>query len=222
MDILELRYSKYLKDNCIRFRCSITIFPPATVEESHATPTIFDDLKRLLESGNGCDVTFEVDGKKFGAHKSIMAARSPVFNALFFGSLSDPNLKCVTLPEMDPDVFKGFLDFVYCDELSGETSVSMYESLFVAADKYDFSRLKAHCEDELHENIGVETVASILLRAEMTNSSVLKSACLEYITCSENIEEVMETDSFRGIVENHSQILAELMKEIVVRNKNVS
>ncbi|EPS63639.1 hypothetical protein M569_11144, partial [Genlisea aurea] len=215
LEISELESSKYLKDDSIRIRCSISILLPATVKEFRLRenpiiafpPTnINNDLKRLLESGNGCDVVFEVDDQKFNAHKSILAARSPVFNALFFGSLSDPNVKCVPIQDMDPHVFKGLLEFVYCDELSGEVYGSMHQSLFVAADRYDFNQLKIHCQNKLYQGICVETVASILLMAEMTNSSVLKSACLEYITCSENIEEVMETEGFRYIAENHPQL----------------
>ena len=44
-------------------------------------------LGQLLESHAGADVTFAVSGESFAAHKSILAARSPVFRAEFFGEI---------------------------------------------------------------------------------------------------------------------------------------
>ena len=43
------------------------------------------DLGRLLETKQGADVDFEVCGKVFAAHKLVLAARSSVFMADFFG-----------------------------------------------------------------------------------------------------------------------------------------
>ena len=43
------------------------------------------DLGRLLETKQGADVDFEVCGKVFAAHKIVLAARSSVFMADFFG-----------------------------------------------------------------------------------------------------------------------------------------
>ena len=65
------------------------------------TVTVFRDVKaipvpssnlpqhlgQLLESHSGADVTFAVSGESFAAHKSILAARSPVFRAEFFGEI---------------------------------------------------------------------------------------------------------------------------------------
>jgi len=45
------------------------------------------DLCKLLRSRAGADVTFTVSGESFAAHKSILAARSPVFRAEFFGEI---------------------------------------------------------------------------------------------------------------------------------------
>ncbi|EPS57532.1 hypothetical protein M569_17285, partial [Genlisea aurea] len=92
----------------------------------------------------------------------IMAARSPVFSALFFGSMSNPNVMFIPVEDMDAHVFKALLDFIYCDEVFGEISSSMYESLCAAADRYEFSQLKEYCVNKLYEGICVKTAATVL------------------------------------------------------------
>ncbi|EPS63382.1 hypothetical protein M569_11403 [Genlisea aurea] len=227
--VSELESSNYLKDDCIRIRCTITILFATMVRESHSqgepidhvpsSSSISKDLERLLEFGSGCDVTLVVDVHKFNAHKFILAARSTVFDAMFFGPSSDPNLKCATIPDMDPNILKAMLDFVYCDELYGEISNSVYRSLFDAADRYGFSRLKAYCQAKLCEDIRAQTVASVMVIAKLTNNSKLKSTCLDYVVSLENVEEVMKTDGFRDIVDNHSELLSELTEAIVLSKR---
>lgn len=63
-------------------------------------------LGKLLESGRFTDVTFEVDGEKFAAHKLVLAARSPVFRAQLFGPLKDQNTQCIKVEDMEAPVFK--------------------------------------------------------------------------------------------------------------------
>ncbi|EPS68935.1 hypothetical protein M569_05833, partial [Genlisea aurea] len=89
----------------------------------------------------------------------IMAARSPVFSSLFFGSMSNPNVKFIPVEDMDAHVFKALLDFIYCDEVFGEISSSMYWPLCAAADRYKFRHLKAYCLNKLDEGIRAKTAA---------------------------------------------------------------
>lgn len=63
-------------------------------------------LKGLLESGVGSDINFEVGDETFKAHKLILAARSPVFRAQFFGLIGNPNMDKVVVEDVEPLVFK--------------------------------------------------------------------------------------------------------------------
>ncbi|CAL1374580.1 unnamed protein product [Linum trigynum] len=63
-------------------------------------------FKELLESEVGWDIVFHVGDEAFRAHKSILAARSPVSRAQFFGPAGDPNLNEVTVDDILPSVFK--------------------------------------------------------------------------------------------------------------------
>ena len=61
---------------------------------------------KLLESGKGSDVSFEVDGEVFAAHKLVLAARSAVFKAQLFGPLKDKNTEHIKVEDMEAPVFK--------------------------------------------------------------------------------------------------------------------
>lgn len=63
-------------------------------------------FKELFELHIGCDITFEVGDEKVQAHKWILAARSPVFKAQFFGPIGKPDMDRVVVEDVEPIVFK--------------------------------------------------------------------------------------------------------------------
>uniref|UniRef100_A0A453RLV7 BTB domain-containing protein n=1 Tax=Aegilops tauschii subsp. strangulata TaxID=200361 RepID=A0A453RLV7_AEGTS len=91
-------------------------------DDSIAVPSsdIENHLGRLLDCGDGSDVSFVVDGETFPAHRAVLAARSPVFKAELFGSMAESTMSRVTLEDIDLATFKVFLRFIYTDALPGD------------------------------------------------------------------------------------------------------
>ena len=99
-------------------------------------------LGQLLESHAGADVTFAVSGESFTAHKNILAARSPVFKAKFFGGMEETSSESVVIEDMEAAVFKSMLHFIYTDmapELDGDlepqAAATKAQHLLAAADR---------------------------------------------------------------------------------------
>lgn len=63
-------------------------------------------LKGLLESEIGCDIAFKVGDETFKAHKLVLAARSPVFRAQFFGLVGDRAINEIVVEDIEPSIFK--------------------------------------------------------------------------------------------------------------------
>lgn len=63
-------------------------------------------LKYLLDAELGCDIVFQVGDETFKGHKLILAARSPVFRAQFFGLIGNPKMDEVELEDIEPSIFK--------------------------------------------------------------------------------------------------------------------
>lgn len=106
-----LEASDYLKDDCLQVNCIVGVVKSQTEGPkiySIAVPpsNIGQHFGQLLESGKGTDVTFEVDGENFSAHKLVLAARSPVFRAQLFGPMKDQNTQCIKIEDMEAPVFK--------------------------------------------------------------------------------------------------------------------
>jgi speckle-type POZ protein len=143
-------------------------------------------LGRLLESGELADVTFDVRGERFAAHRMVLAMRSPVFKAELFGPMSESG--CITIQDVDPTVFKVLLDVIYTDafptamhDLDEDSSRELARHLLATADRYGMDRLKAQCANILSTSLNAHTVASTLALAHLHGCHQLKDACVEFI-----------------------------------------
>lgn len=66
-------------------------------------------LKGLFEYEIGCDIVFKVGNETFKAHKLVLAARSPVFRAQFFGLIGDRTINEIVVEDIEPSIFKVIL-----------------------------------------------------------------------------------------------------------------
>ncbi|KAE7996725.1 hypothetical protein FH972_001423 [Carpinus fangiana] len=106
-----LEASDYLKDDCLVMYCKVGVVRnhlecPKLRSISVPPSDMGQGFKDLLESEVGCDVVFQVGNEMFKAHKLILAARSPVFRAQFFGLIGNPNVDKVVVKDIDPFIFK--------------------------------------------------------------------------------------------------------------------
>lgn len=69
--------------------------------------SLVDDMEALLTSGGMSDVVLvaEDEGREWRAHKAILAARSPVFAAMFKHDMAEKKNNRVTVGGVDGDVF---------------------------------------------------------------------------------------------------------------------
>lgn len=108
--------SNYLKDDCLKVQCCVGVVRSHTEgPKIYSIPVPPSDIGqqfgRLLESGEGTDVNFEVNGETYSAHKLVLAARSPVFRAQLYGPMKDQNTQCVKIEDIEAPVFKVLGDF---------------------------------------------------------------------------------------------------------------
>ncbi|KAL3812708.1 hypothetical protein ACJIZ3_013976 [Penstemon smallii] len=193
----ELEASQLIKDDCLTILCSVGVVKtsmdsPKTFTQQLQLSDLGQSYVHLLESKEGSDVSFKVEGETFYAHKLILSTRSPVFKAQFFGLLKEENSRFIRIEEMHAPVFQALLHFIYCDVIPGLDSkclnTVMTQHLLAAADRYGIGKLISLCEARLCENIAIDTVASSLALAEQHGCTQLKSMCLEFIRLPKNLE----------------------------------
>lgn len=106
-----LEKSSYLKDDCLKIKCTIGVVmscEPEIMSPSIAVPECDDirfDFLEMLMSDEGSDVVLNVAGEKFRAHKVILAARSSVFESMFASHLVYDQHEMV-ITNVEPKVFK--------------------------------------------------------------------------------------------------------------------
>lgn len=66
----------------------------------------------LLDNAESSDITFDVAGEKFPAHKLVLAARSPIFRSKFFDELEEDKQEII-ISDLEPKVFKVSIFLIY-------------------------------------------------------------------------------------------------------------
>ncbi|CAN6561343.1 unnamed protein product [Malus baccata var. baccata] len=198
----SLETSDYLKDDCLSVNCMVGVVKSHTQgPKIYSIPippsSMAHQFGKLLETGKGTDVSFEVDEEIFCAHKLVLAARSPVFRAQLFGPMKDQNTRCIKVEDIEAPVFKALLHFIYWDSLpdmeeltginSNGASTLMAQHLLAAADRYGLDRLRLMCEANLCQDVAINNVATTLALAEQHHCSQLKPVCLRFIATPGNL-----------------------------------
>nr|CAB3488333.1 unnamed protein product [Digitaria exilis] len=167
---------------------------------------------------NGTDVAFHVDGRLFHAHKCVLAARSPVFDAELFGLMKEKDTEPIKVDGMEACIFEELLHFIYTDRMSDKFDGSdrdlATQHLLVAADRYGLDRLMLMCEAKLCHGIDAQTVATTLALADQHSCVHLKDACLTFVASGDALGDVMKTDGFKHLVESCPFVMVEILDKI--------
>nr|TKW01842.1 hypothetical protein SEVIR_8G205800v2 [Setaria viridis] len=209
--------STYLRstNDSICMRCDVTVVEDICEESVVPQSDLHQHLGDLLGSEVGGDVTFQVSGEELVAHKYLLAARSSVFKAQFFGGqMKDRAATRVRIADIEARVFKAMLHFIYTDSLpdDGEDKIVMAQHLLVAADRYNIGRLKLICENTLLTFINTSVVATTLVLAEQHGCHRLKEACLKFLKSNDNFKEV-GGDDYKHLMRSCPSLFDELLAE---------
>lgn len=150
----------------------------ATQKESNAAA--LTALGRMLSESIHTDIVINASDGSIGAHRAILAARSPVFRSMFSHDLKEKELSIVNITDMSSEVCYVFLSYMY-GNIQNEVFLSHRLALLQAADKYDVSDLKEACHDSLLEDIDAKNVLDRLQNAFLYQLPKLKSSCMQYL-----------------------------------------
>ncbi|KAJ3696616.1 hypothetical protein LUZ61_000321 [Rhynchospora tenuis] len=220
METSKLVASDYLKNDALLVRCSLQVKKPSCIEKTKKIvvppPDLNQHLGCLLESKEGADITFCLNEETFVAHKAVLAARSPVFRAQFFGSMMECKTDFIKIEEMKPEVFKAMLHFIYTEKLppGEDVSFEMAQHLLVAADRYGLERLKVICAEMMCAGIDAKTAATILAFAVQHSCHPLKDFCVDFVASREMLDAVMASDGFEHLMSSCPSVLKEILEKV--------
>ncbi|KAJ3686365.1 hypothetical protein LUZ61_015529 [Rhynchospora tenuis] len=164
----------------------------------------------LLKSGKMADVTIEVNGELFQAHRAMLAARSPAFRAELFGLIVESKPRHIKIEDIETAVFKYLLEYIYTDTFDGKLeipSTNLALQLLVVGDRYRMEGLKLKCEEKLSKSVSLDSVLSYFALAEQHNCSKLRESCFKFVN--------IFTKEYLQFMQNHPNLVAELHKRII-------
>ncbi|KAJ6644143.1 Speckle-type POZ protein [Pseudolycoriella hygida] len=203
-------------NNRLNLQCDIQLFdllnPNDEFEAKLKVPksTFLDDFNNILNTGDFTDVTVTCKGQRFNAHKAILAARSPVFAAMFRSEMKEVESGLIDITDMEADILMEMLQYIYTDEMNALDEIAI--DLLVAADKYGIERLRIMCEQSLASNISVENAADTLIIADTHSAVQLKKQAVQFIKTYKS--KVIKTTGWKQLTVNHVNLIVEMFEEM--------
>ncbi|KAF2883944.1 hypothetical protein ILUMI_22236 [Ignelater luminosus] len=159
-----------------------------------------DCTRHILQNRMFTDCQFKVQAKSspmqfFEAHRLILTIASPVFEKMFYGIMAEKN-QPIVVEDIEPEVFKALLEYIYTGDINLESSDYYYE-LYYAAKKYMLPFLQKKCIIVIQENINTTNACKGYEFAELFEESSLMEYCLEVI--SRRTENVLSEANLKDI-----------------------
>ena len=167
-------------------------------------------LEGLFDSMQFSDVNFNIGGRDFPAHKNILSARSDVFAAMFHHPTKENLTNQIKIEDIEPDVFRELLRFIYTGRVQVDKLEVIAASLFIAADKYLLDQLKMTCQSHLLHHMSPENCVVLLSTGDLQNpTKPLKEAAKFFRRLP---SQVMATESWAKMEEENTRLLCQIHK----------
>ena len=145
----------------------------------------------LFNSNDMSDITFIVKGRRFPAHKFILAPASPVFYAMFYGP-SSTNKKTIEIPDCEnPKHFFQFLSLIY--KKPTKVTWENVEELSYLRKKYEVS-IDPGLLCGLLKSVKDSELCQVLQKCVNMKEDELVRECVKKI--SRPIAELVDTEEF--------------------------
>ncbi|CAF0944180.1 unnamed protein product [Adineta steineri] len=145
----------------------------------------------------------------FSAHKLILAARSPVFAAMFSNCTLENTTNTIEINDLRPETIQSMLEYIYTGKVNDikKSTVELYR----CADKYQLEDLRLQAEMALMSSISIDTSAEILLLADQHHSKDLKSRVIQFIVGG-NLKAITQTEGWHKYVACIPDLVTEVIQ----------
>lgn len=219
--VLDLRVIAWIPELVTRHDAR----PSPTCPES--IPALVADLESLLAGGLGSDVSLRPglpssdggEAEPLRAHRLVLAARSPVFQSMFFSAAmaeAAPGAE-VCLSDAEPLIVESFLHFLY----TGRIKAEVWEDdegvchLLSLGHKYEVASLVESCVDRLAAQLSESNAAERLMTADLMGIQKLQEAALDFICVSPaRLARIQGTEGFERLGVQRPRLALEIMSKV--------
>ncbi|XP_077869377.1 kelch-like protein 20 [Saccoglossus kowalevskii] len=149
------------------------------------------NLQRL--HGGLCDVALVVGGRKFDAHRNVLAACSQYFKSMFEnGRFRESKQKEVKIQSLDAEAIEILLEYMYTDSIT--ITFSNVEGIIAASDLFLIQAVRDYCANYWTQTLCVDNVLSAYKNADIYNLSQLRDEAEAFL--SKHFTEIVESNEF--------------------------
>lgn len=180
-------------------------------ECTSSTRDFFYVFRNLYENKVFTDFTIVCsDGKKIETHRCILAANSPVLNAMLQTQMMESITNRMKIDDITGEVMEEILKFMYTQDNSLLSPVHLRD-IYYGAEKYQITKLKEKCISYIVEFMNVNNVLHYFMLAEFFNDNYLILRCVMFINAYH--QEIHKNKYWNKLSENQLDIIKEFMKE---------
>lgn len=175
--------------------------------------TALSSLGRMLSENIHTDIIINAADGSIGAHRAVLAARSPVFRSMFSHDLKEKEMSVINISDMSIEACQVFLSYIY-GNIVDQDFLTHRLDLLRAADKYDVTDLKEACHESLLEDIDTHNVLERLQNASLYRLLKLKICCMEYLVRFGKIFDIL--DEFDAFIQTaDKELIGDVFHEVL-------
>merc|ERR1712223_139918 len=160
-------------------------------------PRVLERLRELRNNTELCDVTLVAGGNEVRAHRALLAASSPYFNAMFTG-FEEKNQERVKLVDVDPHALSILVNYVYTATV--DVTEANVQTLLPAANLLQLIDVRDACCEFLAAQLHPTNALGIKSFADRHGCQDLYNLSHQYI--ESHFTEVLSSDEFIELESN--------------------
>ena len=157
-----------------------------------STDKVLQGLADLRDRKLLCDVHLVAEDESFPAHRVVLAAASPYFQAMFTGGFKENGLDVVSMEEINAEGLNCVLDAIYASKIA--LNEEIIENVLSVANLFQLNDIIDACENFLGSNITENNCVLFLSICEKYGIQNVLKKINDYIIG--NFDTIVKTEDF--------------------------
>lgn len=155
----------------------------------------FQNMEEIRRLGKLCDVTLVAQNHKYSAHRIVLAASIPYFNAMLLHDLIESKQEVITINNVDAGALEQFINYSY----NGKITITNdnVQSLLIGANFFHLKAIKTACCEYIKKRLSVQDALCVKSFAEQLMCHDLVLSVNRFI--NRNFVRITQTPEFLSL-----------------------
>jgi kelch-like protein 18 len=153
------------------------------------------NMEEIRRQGKLCDITLIANDYKFSAHRIVLAASIPYFNAMFLHEMIEKNQNEITINSVDHLCLEQFINYSY----NGKITITNenVQSLLIGANFFHLKNIKTACCEFVKKRLTINDALAVRAFAEQLMCLDLVQSVDNFI--NRNFNKIINTSEFLNL-----------------------